>query len=59
MPRLAALASSFDVIANANWAPGDVVLPGQGGSCVVGRGGEVLARAVAGRLDHDLAWSAR
>jgi predicted amidohydrolase len=56
LPRLAALASEFDlIIANANWAAGDVQLPGQAGSCIVGRNGDVLARAVAGRLDYDLA----
>ena len=56
LPWLVALASAFDlVIANANWGPGDVVVPGQAGSCVVGPDGEVLARAVAGRLDHEVA----
>ena len=50
--RLARLAQRYDLtIANANWAPGDVRLPGQGGSCVVG-GGRVLARAKHGRIDY-------
>ena len=50
--RLARLAQRYDLtIANANWAPGDVRLPGQGGSCVVGPG-RVLARATDGRIDH-------
>ena len=52
MSRLARLAQRYDLtIANANWAPGDVRLPGQGGSCVVGLG-RVLAQATAGRIDH-------
>jgi len=50
--RLTRLAQRYDLtIANANWAPGDVRLPGQGGSCVVGPG-RVLAQVVAGRIDH-------
>lgn len=50
--RLARLAQRYDLtIANANWAPGDVRLPGQGGSCVVGPG-RVLAQVTAGRIDH-------
>lgn len=49
--RLSRLAQRYDLtIANANWAPGDVRMPGQGGSCVVGAG-TVLARANAGRID--------
>ncbi|MBV8760584.1 MAG: carbon-nitrogen hydrolase family protein [Deltaproteobacteria bacterium] len=39
------LARRFDIhIANANWAAGDVVVPGQGGSCVIDQRGEVIAR---------------
>ncbi len=54
--HLAKLARAFDLhVANANWAPGIVRVPGQGGSCVVGRDGSVIARATAGRLDWMLA----
>lgn len=54
VPRLARLAQRFDLtIVNANWAPGDVRVPGQGGSCVVGPDGRVVARATAGRVDHE------
>lgn len=50
--RLTRLAQRYDLtIANANWAPGDVRLPGQGGSCVVGPG-RVLAQVADGRVDH-------
>ncbi len=50
--RLTRLAQRYDLtIANANWAPGDVRLPGQGGSCVVGSG-RVLTRVEHGRIDH-------
>jgi predicted amidohydrolase len=54
--RLQWLAKRFGVtIANANWAPGDVRVPGQGGSCVVGPDGRVVARADAdGRIDVEL-----
>lgn len=47
------LASAFDVaIANANWGPGVVRIRGQGGSCVLAAGGEVVARAsLGGRAD--------
>ncbi len=39
------LARQFGLhIANANWSAGDVVVPGQGGSCVVGPRGEIVAR---------------
>lgn len=52
--RLQRLAQRFDLtIVNANWAAGDVVVPGQGGSCVVGPDGRVIARGVAGRVDHE------
>ena len=54
--HLAGLARRFDLhVANANWAPGVVRVPGQGGSCVVGPDGAVIARATAGRLDFALA----
>jgi predicted amidohydrolase len=53
--RLARLARRHGLtIATANWGPGDVRLPGQAGSCVIGPSGAVLARARAGRLDHEL-----
>lgn len=43
------LARDFDLaIANANWGPGVVRVPGQGGSCVVAPGGRVLASCAAG-----------
>ncbi len=46
------LARRFGVtIANANWAPGDVILPGQGASRVIARDGRELARATRARLD--------
>ncbi len=52
--RLQRLAQRFDLtIVNANWAPGDVRVPGQGGSCVVGPDGRVIATARAGRVDHE------
>lgn len=52
--RLQRLAQRFDLtIVNANWAPGDVRVPGQGGSCVVGPDGRVIARAEHGRADHE------
>ncbi len=51
--RLSELARRCDVnVANANWAPGVVRVPGQGGSCAIGRDGAVLATAPpAGRVD--------
>ncbi len=54
--RLAQLARRFElVIANANWAPGVVRVPGQGGSCVIARDGALLARASpAGRIDVEV-----
>jgi predicted amidohydrolase len=50
---LGALAREFGVyIVNANWAPGVVRIPGQGGSCVVAPDGNILVRApTAGRID--------
>jgi predicted amidohydrolase len=55
--RLAELARAFDVvIANANWAPGVVRVPGQGGSCAIARDGSLIARAApAGRIDFEVA----
>jgi predicted amidohydrolase len=51
--RLAGIAREFGLyVANANWAPGVVRVPGQGGSCIVGPDGDVLARASGpGRID--------
>jgi len=46
IPRLQRLAHNFQLaIANANWGPGDVVVSGQGGSCVVAADGTVTAVA--------------
>lgn len=55
-PRLSRLARRFELfIANANWAPGVIYVPGQGGSCLIAPDGAVLARAaIAGRLDLEL-----
>lgn len=54
--RLASLARRFELhVANANWAPGVVRVPGQGGSCTIGPDGTLLARsAPAGRIDLEL-----
>jgi predicted amidohydrolase len=50
---LSALARQFDVtIANANWAPGVVRVPGQGGSAVYGPRGQLVARG--GRIDVEI-----
>lgn len=55
--RLSQLARRFDLhIANANWAPGVVEVPGQGGSCIVTPAGEVTSGS---RLDLELSGSAR
>jgi predicted amidohydrolase len=52
VPRLQRLAQRFEIaIVNANWAPGDVRIAGQGGSCVVGADGRVVARVADGRVD--------
>ncbi|MBA2539462.1 MAG: carbon-nitrogen hydrolase family protein [Deltaproteobacteria bacterium] len=52
IPRLQRLAHNFSItIANANWGAGDVVVPGQGGSCVVGVDGRVVERVAANRID--------
>jgi predicted amidohydrolase len=54
--RLAALARAFDLsVINANWGPGVVRVPGQGGSCAIGRDGTLLARAApCERIDVDV-----
>lgn len=55
IPRLSRLAHNFQIaIANANWGPGDVVIPGQGNSCVVAPDGAVQTRAARGRIDVEL-----
>ena len=50
---LGGLARRFDIaVVNANWGVGQPSVPGQGGSRVLGRDGEVLAMAHgAGRID--------
>jgi predicted amidohydrolase len=54
--RLSTLARREQLhIANANWAPGVVRVPGQGGSCAIGPDGAVLARAAScGRIDVEI-----
>lgn len=48
--HLTPLARDFGlVIVNANWGPGEPRLPGQGGSMVVGRTGQLVARATTHR----------
>jgi len=45
LPQLAALATRFRVaIANANWGPGVVEIPGQGDSAIFDANGSILAR---------------
>lgn len=45
LPLLRSLARRFGVaVANANWGPGTVLLPGQGGSFVLDREGSLLAQ---------------
>jgi predicted amidohydrolase len=52
IPRLQRLAHNFQItIANANWGAGEVLVPGQGNSCVVGPDGTVATRIASGRLD--------
>ena len=52
IPRLQRLAHNFQLpIANANWGAGDIVLPGQGRSCIVGADGTVIGTVEAGRVD--------
>jgi len=53
--RLARLAQHAGLtIANANWAPGVVRVPGQGGSCLVAPDGTVTTATPGGRLDCEL-----
>lgn len=43
VPLLRSIAQRFGItIANANWAPGVVVVPGQGGSCIIDARGELI-----------------
>ncbi len=52
--RLASLARAAGItIANANWAPGVVRVPGQGGSCIARPDGTIVA-ANTSRLDAEL-----
>ena len=54
VPQLRALAQRFGcAVANANWGPGLPPLPGQGGSCIIGRDGDVLAAVAPGQLRAD------
>jgi len=54
------LAADFGVaVANANWGPGVVRLPGQGGSCLLAAGGRALAVAAPGALRADAVITAR
>jgi predicted amidohydrolase len=57
LDRMAPVARRFGLhVANANWAPGVVRVPGQGGSCIVAPDGSVVARAAeGGRIDIELA----
>jgi 5-aminopentanamidase len=49
VPLLRSLARSFRVsVANANWGPGVVEVPGQGGSCLIDPDGRVTAKVPAG-----------
>lgn len=51
--HLLAVARRYDVtVINANWAPGIVCVPGQGGSCIVTPAGQITTiGTTAGRLD--------
>lgn len=54
LDRLAAIARAHHVaVAAANWGPGLVSVPGQGGSAILGRDGRVLARVAPGALRAD------
>ena len=56
VPLLRGIARQFGItVANANWAPGVVSVPGQGGSCMIDPNGEVVAVVGSpggGRVDH-------
>jgi predicted amidohydrolase len=52
IPRLQRLAHAFELtIANANWGPGQIVVPGQGNSCVVAPDRTIVAKVADGRID--------
>jgi predicted amidohydrolase len=54
LARLAAIARAHDVaVAAANWGPGVVHVPGQGGSAILDARGEVLARVRGGAMRAD------
>jgi predicted amidohydrolase len=54
MGLLEDLARQFELpIANANWGPGVVVVPGQGGSCILDRAGRAVAAVTPGRRRAD------
>ena len=54
LPLLRSIAAGFGIaVANANWAPGAVVLPGQGGSVVLDSAGRVLAEVAPGAARAD------
>jgi predicted amidohydrolase len=54
IPRLQRLAHAFQLtVANANWGEGDVVVPGQGNSCVVAPDGKAT-RSAGRRIDIEL-----
>ena len=49
IPLLRNIARRFGTaVANANWSAGIVSVPGQGGSCILGAGGEMLASVAPG-----------
>ena len=54
--RLSRVARRFDIhVVNANWAPGVVRVPGQGGSCVIAPDGQVIETAPpGGRIDVEI-----
>jgi predicted amidohydrolase len=56
IPLLRSLARQFRIsIANANWGPGIVEVPGQGGSCIVDASGNVISSVPFGGRRADAA----
>jgi 5-aminopentanamidase len=56
--HLMPLARQFSVqVVNANWGPGEPPVPGQGGSLVLGNGGELVGRTKPGEHRLDVALS--
>lgn len=54
VPTLARLARAFSIsIANANWAPGVVQVPGQGDSCILDPEGRIVSAVRAGESRAD------